>query len=232
MKGIRTALVAMAGGVVVCVLFFPIVGQAIGPLAPMLMDFAGGSVVATSSRLHPMGWLAGKRAGQGAVAAGILQLFIGYAVTYVFFQHVLQLCLHAGGIGACCGARSAGAVQLRPGLAVPRQRARGDVPDPWLRRVAADHESKSHEVAMLGIVWTRLILAIGGAMFYVGTVIFAMDPVIYLVSVPVPFLFGSVVVRNMLENSLFARLAQPARGVLTVLAAVGVGGALSLSSGW
>ena len=55
-----------------------------------------------------------------------------------------------------------------------------------------------------------------------------MDPVIYLVSVPVPFLFGSVVVLNMLENSLFARLAQPAKGVLNVLAAIGFGGGLSL----
>lgn len=41
-------------------------------------------------------------------------------------------------------------------------------------------------------------VAIGSAMFYAVTVLFAMDPVIYLVSVPVPFLFGSVVVLNML----------------------------------
>jgi hypothetical protein len=71
-------------------------------------------------------------------------------------------------------------------------------------------------------------VAIGGAMFYAGTVLFAMDPVIYLVSVPVPFLFGSVVVLNMLGNTLFARLSQPAKGVLNVLAAIAFEGSLSL----
>jgi hypothetical protein len=59
-------------------------------------------------------------------------------------------------------------------------------------------------------------------------VLFAMDPVIYLVSVPVPFLFGSVVVLNMLGNTLFARLSQPGKGVLNVLAAIVFGGSLSL----
>jgi hypothetical protein len=81
---------------------------------------------------------------------------------------------------------------------------------------------------LLGLVWTVVILAIGGAMFYAGTVLFAMDPVVYLVSVPVPFLFGSVVVLNMLGNTLFARRSQPAKGVLNVLAAIAFGGTLSL----
>jgi chromate transport protein ChrA len=50
----------------------------------------------------------------------------------------------------------------------------------------------------------------------------------YLVAVPVPFLFGSIVVLNMLENSLFGRMAQPVKGVLNVLTAIVLGTVLSM----
>ena len=32
-----------------------------------------------------------------------------------------------------------------------------------------------------------------------------MDPVAFMVRVPVPFIFGTIVVQNMLKGSLFAR---------------------------
>ena len=42
-----------------------------------------------------------------------------------------------------------------------------------------------------------------------------MTPPGFLVTVPVPFIFGSVVLLNMLQHSLFAGRAQPVKGVLS-----------------
>ena len=45
----------------------------------------------------------------------------------------------------------------------------------------------------------------------------------FLTGVTVPFIFGSIVVLNMLQNSLFARMTQPLKGVMNTIAAVAVG---------
>jgi hypothetical protein len=52
-----------------------------------------------------------------------------------------------------------------------------------------------------------------------------MDVVSFMVHVPVAFIFGTIIVLNMLQGSLFARLTQPLKGVLNV-AAVALIGAL------
>ncbi len=80
---------------------------------------------------------------------------------------------------------------------------------------------------ILGLVWTIEALVLGGSAFYVGVEVMGMDPVAFLVRVPVPFIFGSIVVLNMLQNSLFAKLAQPTKGVLNVIAVVVIGTALA-----
>ena len=84
---------------------------------------------------------------------------------------------------------------------------------------------------MLGAVWTIAALALGGAAFYVGVGALRMDPVAFMVLVPVPFIFGTIVVQNMLKGSLFAGQAQPVKGVLNVVAVVVIGESLSWMCG-
>lgn len=79
----------------------------------------------------------------------------------------------------------------------------------------------------LGIVWTVAALAIGGAAFYIGVVAMNMDPMMFLIRVPVPFIFGTIVVLNMLHNSTFASLTQPVKGIANTAAATVVGLALA-----
>ena len=38
------------------------------------------------------------------------------------------------------------------------------------------------------------------------------DPMIFLTRVTVPFIFGTIIVLNMLQNSLFAKMTQPVKG--------------------
>jgi hypothetical protein len=80
---------------------------------------------------------------------------------------------------------------------------------------------------MLGIVWTVLALVIGGVAFYIGVVSMGMDPMMFLIRVPVPFIFGTIVVLNMLHNSTFTSLKQPVKGIANTAAAAVVGLALA-----
>src|SRR3954453_15053529 len=54
-----------------------------------------------------------------------------------------------------------------------------------------------------------------------------MDVVQFLVRVPIPFIFGTIIVLNMLEGSLFAKRKQPSKGLLSALAAALVGTGLA-----
>jgi hypothetical protein len=162
------------------------------------------------------------------VAAGVLQLFIGYLVNYLLFRMLFNYTFMQGAPVYVASLDPQGmfsAAQVLP-LYVSVLAALFLVLgfDVWPMTTNPGLMKQP----LLGLMWTLVILAIGGAMFYTGTVLFAMDPMVYLVSVPVPFLFGSVVALNMLGNTLFARLSQPAKGVLNVLAAIGFGGSLSL----
>jgi hypothetical protein len=58
-----------------------------------------------------------------------------------------------------------------------------------------------------------------------------MDVVSFLVNVPVPFIFGSIVVLNMLQNSLFGKVAQPVKGIANVVAVIVIGTLLSKAYG-
>ena len=81
---------------------------------------------------------------------------------------------------------------------------------------------------VLGLVWTALALAVAVVLYYLGTRTFGLTPPGFLVLVPVPFIFGSVVLLNMLQNSLFAGREQPVRGVLGAVTAAVVGTVLAL----
>jgi hypothetical protein len=84
----------------------------------------------------------------------------------------------------------------------------------------------------LGSVWTIIVLVLGGVVFFVGVVLLGMDPVRFMVRVPVPFIFGTIVVQNMLKGSLFAKQTQPVKGVLNAIAVIVVGQLLAGLYGW
>jgi len=77
----------------------------------------------------------------------------------------------------------------------------------------------------LGIVWTILCLGLGGLLFWVGVNVFQMDVMQFMVAVPIPYIFGSIIVLNMFQNSLISSLKQPAKGVANALlvAIIGTG---------
>ena len=70
---------------------------------------------------------------------------------------------------------------------------------------------------VLGLVWTALVVVVGLVAYLLGTRTFGMTPPDFLVTVPIPFIFGSVVLLNMLQRRRavaagvpIARCASPA----------------------
>ena len=79
----------------------------------------------------------------------------------------------------------------------------------------------------LGIVWSLSALVFGGVVFYVAVGLLGMDVVSFMVKVPIPFIFGTIIVLNMLQNSLFAKFTQPFKGLLNVIASAVIGSVLA-----
>lgn len=62
---------------------------------------------------------------------------------------------------------------------------------------------------------------------YVGQTVMGTDPMVFLTRVTVPFIFGSIVVLNMLQNSLAASLKQPVKGIVNAVLVIVIGQALA-----
>jgi hypothetical protein len=80
---------------------------------------------------------------------------------------------------------------------------------------------------LLGVVWTVVTLAGAALAWLLGVGSMGADPMAFLTGVTAPFIFGSIIVLNMLQNSLFARMSQPLKGVMNTIAALVIGLILS-----
>lgn len=69
-----------------------------------------------------------------------------------------------------------------------------------------------------GVAWTALCLAWATVLFGVGVGVLGADPVDFLIWVPVPLLFGGLIILVVFRDSLFGHQRRPLRGVSNVLA--------------
>jgi hypothetical protein len=226
-KGVSLTLLAMAWGAVVAAFLLRTVGGSVSPPAPMLAMFTIVCVPMTFWLCIVWGGWPSNVLVKNALGAGLLQLVLAYVANYLLFQALFDY----------------GFMQGAP-VYVPALDPHG-LFNAW--KVLVFYISvlaamflmihfdlwpltKSPRVMkqpLLGCVWMLTIIAVGGTVFYIGTVAIGMDPVLFLVRVPVAFLFGSIVVLNMFQNSLFAKLTQPRKGILNAIATVCIGSALA-----
>ncbi len=80
---------------------------------------------------------------------------------------------------------------------------------------------------ILGIVWTAICLLFGGLAFWIGVNLLRMDVMVFMVTVPIPYIFGSIIVLNMFQNSLVGKLTQPAKGIANAVLVVLIGSVLA-----
>ena len=67
---------------------------------------------------------------------------------------------------------------------------------------------------VLGIVFTTITLCLSLLVFYLAISIFKLNAVTFMATALIPFVFGSIIVLNMLQDSLFSKMNQPVKGLL------------------
>jgi hypothetical protein len=223
LKGILLVLVNIVIGVIVGGICHAIVGGGIAPPIPILVLFGIVSVVVTF-------WLAIMFGGwpftnliKSSVGAGLAMLAAVYIINYLLFRSFFDFSFMAG---------------------APWYRANLD-PHGMFNGVNAQvfyvtaltflfvllHfdlwpltlSPSVMKQPVLGIVWTLLSLGLGALAYYIGVTTLGMDPMVFLISGPIPFIFGTIVALNMLHNSLFPKFTQPLKGVLNCAAALVIG---------
>jgi len=76
---------------------------------------------------------------------------------------------------------------------------------------------------ILGLVWSAITLGGAALAMWIGIGIFGMDPMAFLTGVTAPFIFGTIIMLNMLQNSLFATMTQPVKGLANAIGAAVLG---------
>jgi len=227
-KGAVLILVTLVVGAIVAAVYFVAVGGSMNPPTPMLTMCTIVSVIVTFWAAIMWGGWPFTAFIKSPEAAGLIMLGACYVVNYLLFRLFFNY----------------GFMQGAP-VYVPAQDPHG-LFNAWsamvfyLTSLAVMFLMVNFELwpltkfpavmkqPVLGAVWTVIVLSIAAVVFYIGVDVLAMDPVAFMVRVPVPFVFGTIVIQNMLQGSLFAKWTQPTKGVLNVLAVIVVGSLLSL----
>jgi hypothetical protein len=226
-KGILLTLLALAVGAVVAVVHFLTVGGGVNPPPPMLAMCIITSVVVTF-------WLAIMWGGwpftsliKNPVAAGLVMLVACYVINYLLFRLLFNYGFMRG------------APVYVPALDPHGIFNAWNVLVFYITAIGVMFVSLNFDLwpftkspalmkqPLLGFVWTMTILVIGGLAFYIGVDLMKMDVVSFMVRVPIPFVFGTIIVLNMMHGSLFGKLAQPLKGVLNVIASAAIGTVLA-----
>jgi hypothetical protein len=226
-KGILLMLLALAVGAVVAVIHFLTVGGGVNPPPPMLAMCIIASVVVTFWLAIMWGGWPFTRLIKNPVAAGLAMLVACYVINYLLFRLLFNYGFMRG------------APVYVPALDPHGIFNAWNVLVFYITAIAVMFVSLNFDMwpftkspalmkqPLLGFVWTITILVIGGLAFYIGVDVMKMDVVSFMIRVPIPFVFGTIIVLNMMHGSLFGKLAQPLKGVLNVIASAVIGTVLA-----
>jgi hypothetical protein len=222
-KGILLTLLALAVGAVVAAVHFTTVGGSINPPPPMLAMCIISSVIVTFwIAIMWDGWPFTKLI-KNPIGAGLTMLVACYAINYLLFRLLFDFGFMRGAPVYAPALDPHGLFNAWNALVF------------YVTAIAVMFLSLNFDLwpftkfpalmrqPVLGIVWTAVILVVGGLAFYLGVHVLKMDAVNFMVRVPIPFLFGTIIVLNMMHGSIFARLAQPWKGVCNAAASAVVG---------
>lgn len=226
-KGVLLTLLTLVVGVVVAVTYFATVGGSVSPPSPMLMQCTIVSVVITFWFAIMWGGWPFKAVIKNPVPVGLTQLAACYVANYLLFRLFFDYGFMQGAPVYVPALDPHGLFNAWNAL-VFYVTALGIMFlvlhfDLW----PLTKSPRVMQQPVLGIVWTIAALVLAGIAFWAGVTMMGMDVVAFLVRVPVPFIFGTIVVLNMFQGSLFGKLTQPLKGLLNAIAAAVIGTVLA-----
>jgi hypothetical protein len=227
-RGLLLVLVTLLAGAIAGPLYFVIAGGSVGPPSPMLMMCSIVLVVVTFWATIMWGGWPFTTFIKNPIAAGLAMLVSCYVVNYLLFRLFFNYEFMQGAPVYVASLDPHGLFNANLAM-VFYMSAIGIMFlmlhfDLW----PLTNFPGVMKQPVLGLVWTLICLALGGVLFYIGVYALKMDPLQFMVAVPIPFIFGTIIVLNMLQNSLFARHKQPLRGIFNAIAAAVIGVLLAL----
>jgi hypothetical protein len=227
LKGILLTLTAAIVGAIVLPALLATSGGNVTPPTPMLMHVAITSVVVTFWAAIVFGGWPFKAILKNELYAGLAMLAFCYALNYIFFKVLFDYSFMQGAPVYVASLDPHGMFGALNALVFEVSFLIG------LFMVAAFDLWPLHKFSgvmkqpALGIVWTLVALGIAGLAFGIGVGLLKTDVMTFLVSAPVPYIFGTIVVLNMFQNSLFQKLKQPLKGLANVIAVIVIGSVLA-----
>ncbi len=227
-RGILFSLIALVAGAIVLLVHWTGVGGSLSPPTPMLTQCLIASVVIAFCLAIMWGGWPFTALIKNPIAAGLAVLVATYVIKYIFFRVFFNYDFMKGAPVYVAAQDPQGmfnawscVVFYVTAIAVMFLVLCFDL---W----PFTKSPSLMKQPVLGIVWSILALALGYAAQYFAVNVMKMDVVAFMVTVPIPFIFGTIFVLNMLQGWLFATLAQPLKGVLNTLAAVVFGSLFAL----
>lgn len=225
-KGILLLLITLLAGAITGALFFYTVNGGINPPTPFLMMFTVILVLSTFAASIIWGGWPFMNMIRNPIAAGLAMLAAAYIANYVIFRVFFNYSFMQGAPVYVASLDPHGLFNAWSAvtyyvtvIAVMFLMLSFDL---WpLTKFPAVMKQP-----VLGFVWSAICLVVGYAAFYVGVKVMKIEVVSFMVHVPVAFIFGTIIVLNMLQGSLFAKLSQPLKGLLNMAAVIVVGGFL------
>ena len=226
-RGILLTLLALATGAVVALVHFVTVGGRVSPPAPMLSMCIITTVTITFwFAIIWRGWpfTAIKKK---PVVSGLCLLAASYVVNYLLFRLFFNFRFMQN------------APEYVPALDPHGLFSAWDVVVAQVTTISAMFLMLSFELwplskqpalmrqPLLGTIWTAMVLGIGAVALYVGKGLLGMDGPVFMVRAPIPFIFGTIIVLNMMQDSLFTGLSQPLKGLLNAVSAAVIGAGLA-----
>jgi hypothetical protein len=222
-KGVLLILVTALAGIITGALFFYTVNGGINPPTPFLMMFIIVVVLTTfAASIMWSGWPFMTMI-KNPVAAGISMLAACYLVAYIIFRVFFNYSFMHGAPVYVAALDPHG--MFNAWNAVTYYVTVIGVMflmlsfDLWpLTKFPAIMKQP-----VLGFVWTLICLVLGYAAWWIGVVGLKMDPVSFMVHVPVAYIFGTIIVLNMMQGSLFGKMTQPLKGVANIMTVALIG---------
>jgi hypothetical protein len=222
MKGLALVLLTVAVSAVATAAAFAIVGEGVSPPGPIPSHFAVVVVPTTFWLAIMMGGWPFTSLTKNPIVAGFAVVIAAYVLTYiefrVFFNYDFMKDAPVYLASAPSGMYNAimALVFHVTALAVmflvlcfdlwPLTSSPGIMKQP-----------------VLGLVWSAIALGGAALSMWIGIGMFGMDPMAFLTGVTAPFIFGTIIMLNMLQNSLFATQSQPVKGLLNAIGAAVIG---------
>ena len=225
-KGIALLLATAIGAAVMAIIVLQLVGEGVSPPGPIPSQYAVIVVPTTFFMAIAFGGWPFAAIAKNSLAAGLLLLVASYALTYalfrVFFNYeFLQgapVYLASAPHGLFNGvAALVFYVTMLAGMFLMLHF------DLWPFTSSAGLMKQPG----LGLVWTVVAAAVGALVMWITTNVLSLDPMYVLTRITAPFIFGTIIVLNMLQSSLFGHLRQPLKGAASAAAAAAIGGVLA-----